>query len=213
MPHKPARRFWGGCGALVALGLLAGCGDIAGRLRGQETAPSATPDRNLAQGQALVFYYELLHRYATVGAAEQAEILTNIRRDYEGSPNPASTLRYAMAVAVPNQPATDLALAQKLLRQILSSPETLEPVEKATAFLELQKIDRQLALAGENRRLQGDAERDERGRIAALNRKLAAETDEKYRLRKALEEAQAKLDAIAQIERETTVRKSNGNKP
>jgi hypothetical protein len=160
-----------------------------------------------------VFYYELLHRYATVGAAEQAEILTNIRRDYEGSPNPGTTLRYAMAVAVPNQPATDLALAQKLLRQILSSPETLEPVEKATAFLELQKIDRQLALAGENRRLQGDAERDERGRIAALNRKLAAETDEKYRLRKALEEAQAKLDAIAQIERETTVRKSNGNKP
>ena len=82
----------------------------------------------------------------------------------------------------------------------------MTPVEHAAAFLELQKIDRQLALAADNRRLQNDSDRAERERLAAVNRRLAAETEENVRLRKALDEAQAKLDAIANIERQTTVR-------
>jgi hypothetical protein len=213
MPHKPARAAIGAFGAMLAVALLAGCASLGGASRSQSAAPAPGPDRNQMQGQALVFFYELLHRYATAGSAEQAEILTNIRRDFETAPSPSSQLRYALAVALPGQPATDHALAQKLLRQILSSPETLAPIELAAAYLELQKVDRQLALASENRRLQGDADRDERSRVAALNRKLATETEENYRLRKALEDAQAKLDAIAQIERETTVRKPNGTKP
>jgi hypothetical protein len=39
-----------------------------------------------------------------------------------------------------------------------------------------------------------------------VNRRLAAETEENARLRNSLDEAQAKLDAIANIERQTTVR-------
>ncbi len=39
-----------------------------------------------------------------------------------------------------------------------------------------------------------------------MNRRLAAESEENARLRKALDEAQAKLNAIANIERQTTVR-------
>jgi hypothetical protein len=161
----------------------------------------------------MLFFYELLHRYAKAGPAEQVEIIANIRRDFETAPSPSSQLRYALAVAVPGKPATDLTLAQQLLRQILSSPESLTAIEHATAFLELQKVDRQLALSGENRRLQSDTDRDERGRVAALNRRLATEAEENARLRKALEEAQAKLEAIAKIERETTVRKPNGTTP
>ncbi|MFO1426703.1 MAG: hypothetical protein U1F11_06960 [Steroidobacteraceae bacterium] len=197
----------------MLLALLAGCTSLGDRGRGVAPAAAPAPDRNQVQGQALLFYLELLHRYAKAGAAEQAEIFANIRRDYEAGATPSTTLHYALAVAVPGEPGTDLPLAQKLLRQLLSAPETLAPIEHATAFLELQKIDRLLALGSENRRLQAEADRTERERIATLNRRLASETEENARLRRSLEEAQAKLDAIAKIERETTVRKPNGSKP
>lgn len=191
---------------LAAATLLAGCATTTPE-RGRPTEPVAVPDRNQMQAQSLVFYLELLHRFAKAGPAEQAEIFANIRRDYESTPTPASQLRYALAVATPGHPSTDSALAQKLLRQLLSAPEAMTPVEHAAAFLELQKIDRQLALSAENRRLQNDSDRAERERLAALNRRLAAESEENARLRKALDDAQAKLDAIATIERQTTVRK------
>jgi hypothetical protein len=208
-PHRSAPRRAGGAAAGAALGLaalmLAGCASSPPE-RGGPAEPVAVPDRNQTQAQSLVFYLELLHRFAKAGPAEQSEILANIRRDYETAPSPSSELRYALAVATPGHPSTDFVLAQRLLRQLLSAPEAMSAVEHAAAFLELQKVDRQIALAAENRRLQNVSDRAERERLAALNRRLAAETEENARLRKALEDAQAKLDAIATIERQTTVR-------
>ena len=51
------------------------------------------PDGNQLQAQSLVFYLELLHRFAKAGPAEQSEIFANIRRDYETTPTPSSELR------------------------------------------------------------------------------------------------------------------------
>ncbi len=210
MPPEPTMRHsvpvlhHGALGLAALAALLAGC-TVTSPVRDRAAETVAQPDRNQMQAQSLAFYFELLHRFAKAGTAEQAEIFANIRRDYETTPTPSSELRYALAVATPGHPSADAVLAQKLLRQLLSAPEAMTPVEHAAAFLELQKVDRQLALAAENRRLQNDSDRAERERLAALNRRLAAETEENTRLRKALEDAQAKLDAIANIERQTTV--------
>lgn len=206
-PHRHAPvRYHGALGAAALAALFAGC-TITSPERDRAAEAVTQPDRNQMQAQSLAFYLELLHRFAKAGTAEQAEIFANIRRDYELAPTASSELRYALAVATPGHPSTDIVLAQQLLHQLLSAPEAMAPVEHAAAFLELQKIDRQLTLAAENSRLQTDSERAERDRLAALNRRLAAETEENARLRKALDDAQAKLNAIANIERETTVRK------
>ena len=79
--------------------------------------------------------------------------------------------------------------------------------ERSLALLELQQIDDHLTLEAENRRLQGDAVRADRERLSTVNRRLQLETDENARLRKELEEARAKLDAIANIERSLNERK------
>ncbi len=42
---------------------------------------------------------------------------------------------------------------------------------------------------------------DTRDKLQAINRRLAAESDENAQLRKALDEARAKLDAVTHIER------------
>jgi succinate dehydrogenase/fumarate reductase flavoprotein subunit len=58
-----------------------------------------------------------------------------------------------------------------------------------------------LTLDAENRRLQADAVRADKERMASANHRLQTEMDENARLRRELEEARAKLDAIANIER------------
>ncbi len=97
----------------------------------------------------------------------------------------------------------------------MANPEMLLSGERALAFLELQQIDDHLTLEAENRRLQGDAVRVDREHQGTANRNLQVETDENARLRKELDEARAKLDAIANIERSLNERKPNneGSQP
>jgi hypothetical protein len=73
-------------------------------------------------------------------------------------------------------------------------------------------VDAELRLNAENERLRAEAQRErtrERGTAAnpALSRRLQSEIEENARLRKALDEARAKLDAIATIEQNITERK------
>ena len=110
-------------------------------------------------------------------------------------------------LATPNHASTDTAEAERLLRELTATPESLVPAERSLARLELAQLERQSLLAAENRRLQAALERAERDRNSSASRRLQAELDENARLRKALEDAQKKLDAIADIERTITERK------
>lgn len=194
---------------LFCFAALAGCESFSGIGSGERdtAAPVPTVDRRETQAQAMVFFLELLQRMVLAPAAEQAEIFANIKRDYDTTGTPAARLRYALALATSNHASSDPANAQKLLRQVVAAPEALTPVENAIAFLELAQLDKQLALAAETQRLQAIGDRADRERIAALQRRVNAEVEENARLRKALEDARAKLDAIADIERQSTQRK------
>jgi hypothetical protein len=197
-----------GLALLLCLATLAGCESFSGIGSGDRGsgAPAPAVDRRETQAQAMVFFLELVQRMVLAPAAEQAEIFANIKRDYDTSGTPAARLRYAIALATPNHPSSDPANAQKLLRQVVAAPEALTPVENAIAFLELAKLDKQLALAAETQRLQAIGDRADRERIAALQRRVNTEVEENARLRKALEEARAKLEAIADIERRSSQR-------
>jgi hypothetical protein len=70
--------------------------------------------------------------------------------------------------------------------------------------VELKEVEQRLILQAENKRMRDDATRDDndtRDRLQAINRRLAAESDENVKLRKALDEARAKLEAVTHIER------------
>jgi hypothetical protein len=165
-------------------------------------------DRADTSAKLLATYVELLQRLVQGAPAQQAEILVTAQREYSQAPTPSKQLKYALVLAAPNHSGTDLPRAQKLLRELLATPETLLPVERGFAFLELQKVDKQVALVAENQRLQSGSDRVDRERLIAMNRKLQSELDENLRLRKALDEANAKLNAIANIEQSINERKS-----
>ncbi|MGB8326118.1 MAG: hypothetical protein WCE48_00925 [Steroidobacteraceae bacterium] len=191
---------------VAVAGLAAGCAGLGEKDRAASANPAA--DRAAQQAAAVTGYLETLQRLIHGGAAEQAEILADLRRDYETTPTASHELLYSLALATPGHVAWNLSSAQSHLRQLTAAPEALQPAERSLAILELQGVDQQLRLAAENARLRGEAERLEREHATSASRRLQAEIDENVRLRKQLEEAQAKLDAIANIERSITEPKS-----
>jgi hypothetical protein len=191
---------------LAALGacLAGGCTSLAGQ---HAPAPAPVVSPQATASALLAGYLQLLQRLVTGPPAEQAEIVATAQHDFDLAPTPSHQLKLALILGTQGHPATDLPKAQTLLRELMANPEVLLPGERALAFLELSQIDDHLTLEAENRRLQSDAARADREHIAKANTRLQAEADENARLRKELDEARAKLAAIANIERSLNERK------
>jgi hypothetical protein len=186
--------------ALIASGCTVGPG-----LRSPSPAPVV--NSAAAGSTALSEYLQLLQRLVQGKPAEQAEIVAHAQREYDTAPTPSRELKLALILGTPGHPASDLPKAQALLRELIANPEMLLPGERALTFLELSQIDDHLTLDAENRRLQSEVVRADQQRVAAATHRLQAEMDENARLRRELEEARAKLDAIANIERSLNERK------
>ena len=179
--------------------LATGCAavdDWTGLKRGKEPPPAPVID----DGQIIAEYLATLDRLGRGGAAVQAEILETTRAAYLADPSTRHRLTYAFVLGVPGHAATDSEGARRLLGEALASPETLLSSERALAEVMVRELDARLALTQENAALRSDTSTGERDRIASLNRRLQQETAEKERLRRELEEARAKLEAIAALE-------------
>jgi hypothetical protein len=197
-----------GVAALTAAALTSCGGSLPILKRPRDTQALPSVDRNSTETVVITSYLDVCLKLARGTPAEQAEILTNATNDYNAAPTPSRVLKYAMVLSTPGHAGTDLVVAQRLLREVLANPETLLPAERALAFLQLQQVERQQSLQADVRRLQSGAERTANERITQLTRRLTTESDENTRLKKALADAQAKLDAIANIERS-----SNNGRP
>jgi hypothetical protein len=197
-----------GSTTVLLLLALSGCTTVSG-----QRPPPPPPVVNPATTASALLsdYLQLLQRLVQGPPAEQAEILTTAQHDYDVAPTPSHQLKLALVLGTPGHPGTNLPKAQGMLRVLMANPEMLLPGERALAFLTLSQIDDHLTLDTENRRLQADAVKADRERVASANHRLQAEMDENARLRRELEEARAKLDAIANIERQLNARKPEGS--
>jgi hypothetical protein len=184
---------------VVVAGLAAGCTNVddwSGMKRRKDTTPVTQTD----DGALVADYLATLDRLGQGGAAQQAEIIESTRNAYLADPSTRKRLRYAFVLSVPGHAASDPAGARALLGEALATPETLLPSERALADLMVRDLDARLALTRENETLRNGSATEEESRIAELNRRLQAETVEKERLRRELEKAEAKLEAIATLE-------------
>lgn len=200
------RRTAAGLSALLVLGLSAGCSIFDGLgQKPPETAP--TPALTIEARQALD-NLDLLERLTAASPAEQAEIAEQARRVAELSPTASNRLRHALVLGLPGHATSDPMAARSALDALLATPEGLLPAELALAQVARRDVDARLALLSENQRLVTEAGREERERQKALNRRLQAQDDEITRLRKELDEALAKLEAVADLERNMAERKA-----
>ena len=198
----------------LALALLCACGCANfATMRNPPPAPhneNAAEDRDTVAAVFMAGMFQSMQHLAQAGPAEQAEIVASAREAYDRAPQQGSVkLRYALLLATPGHPARNPTLAQRLLRELAAQPEALQPPERAVTLVELAQINGEIELRAETERALQTADlRGERERNAAAQHRLQAEMDENAKLRKQVEDDQAKLDAIANIERNMTLRKS-----
>jgi hypothetical protein len=194
--------------AILSLGGCASMGKHA-----EPKAPVTVQERPDPDLESITATLRMMETLPEGDPARQAEMFESAKNAASLTPTTGNKLKYALALATPGHPGSDSVAAQRQLSELLATPETLLPVERLLAIVELKDVDQRLVLQAENKQLRDEAPRETRDKVQVVKSRLAAESDENLRLRKALEEAQAKLEAVTHIERSINDRGTNGSHP
>ena len=195
-------------GAAAALLLGVGCAPIKDWLQ----ASDADANRPVVAGSDTPsLYVQEMYELASGDPATQAEIYADAATAASLTSDTASKLRFALVLAMPNHAGSDPERAQDLLRDLLSRPELLTPMEKSLAVIHLRDIEERLVLGAETRRLRAENSRAARTEEAAVAQRIAAIEAENRQLRQSLAEAEQKLEAITTIERSIREQTDNNN--
>jgi hypothetical protein len=191
----------------IAAALLAGCSSVPERGPDPAPLPAAPPSVEVIQAGQLARYATDLQTLVQGNRTMQAELMNSARLAYGDARSGPAALRYGLMLAAPEHPQRDARQAHNVLQEALARPELLTLTERALGAVELARVDAELRLVTEVERLVAEIQERERLSTAsasersALTRRLQTETEESARLRKLLDEAKAKLDAITRMER------------
>ena len=101
----------------------------------------------------------------------------------------------------PGHPESDPEQAASVLREVLTQTILLTPAEISLATIHLNNVERQIIANSEARRLRASTSRAAQTQEQALGQRLTTVEAENRQLRRDLEEAEQKLEAITSIER------------
>lgn len=196
--------------ALVLL-LLAGCGSLDDWSSGNRRPPAPT---SASEAELVAGHLELMNNLGAGTATQQAEIAEAARVAFLADPGTAARLRYGLVLATPGHGHSDPAGARTLLGEVLATPERLLPAERALTEIVYREVNSQLALEAEIRQLQtAVAASDDRVKAEAEQRRLQAQLQQQAaeiaRLRRERDEALAKLEAVANLEKSLVERQSS----
>lgn len=188
---------------VLLLGLLTGCSGIGLQ---REPPADTVPSGEAMQAAQVNSLLTALASVVNGTPAEQAEVMAAARHDFEHARQGPAALRYGLLLAAPGHPARNPAEAQHLLRESLARPELLSVMERALAQVELERINAELRVGDEIQRLMTEAQQARERQnaepsAATLTRQLQAAQEQNAQLRRSLDDARAKLDAIAEFER------------
>jgi hypothetical protein len=189
--------------AILLATLLAGCASLPSP---REPAPDPVAASEAIDAAQLRHHLQALLTLVTGTPTQQAEVLAAARQGFADQRQGSGALHFGLVLAAPLHPARDPALGQQLLREALARPELLSTGQHALAVVELERVSAELRQDTENQRLAAELQQErDRTRAAssgaAQTRQLQLAQEEIARLRRELQEARAKLDAIAEFER------------
>lgn len=195
------------CAAFILVALTAGCTHVDDWLRGERRGAAETFG---GQPGDVGPYLGEMSQLASGDSATQAEIYADAAAAARLTADTVSRLRFALVLATPGHPGSDPDLAQNILRELLSQPELLTPIERSLATIHLGAVEERLTLNAEARRLRLASTRASNSEDEATAQRIASIESENRQLRQSLAEAQAKLDAITSIERSIREQSDNG---
>lgn len=185
--------------------LASGC---ASGFFAQQPPPPPKPviNHKATSSEALAEDFAVMEKLISAPPQQQMQMVGSAEEDFHTAPTPSRKLRLALILGTPDQAGSDLPRAQQMLQELAGDPQpSLLPGERSLISLELKQIGDYLTLQQENRNLQADAARV--GQLATLKHRLDGAAEENEKLKRQLGEAQAKLAAIANIEKSLNERK------
>jgi hypothetical protein len=156
-------------------------------------------------------YLETLAKMAPGDSARQQAELESRLSDAQATRSSSDTLRYALALGAAGYPSSNPVEAKRLITELLASPNTLEPLEVSFATSYLREFDARVALYAELARQREESEQKLRSLDATAERRADALAAENKQLKRALTEAERKLEAVAEMER--SLLEQAGEKP
>jgi hypothetical protein len=183
----------------VIVSVMAGCAQSSDWLKGRRTAKADDPII-LGAPEAETYLNEL--KNLTAGdPATQAEIFADAKSAATLTPGSNTNLRLALVLATPGHAESSPEQAQSLLREVLAQTELLTPAEVSLATIHLNYVERLIVANAEARRLRATSSRAARTEEQAISQRLSSVEAENRKLRRDLEAAEDKLEAITSIER------------
>jgi hypothetical protein len=187
---------------LIACGWLGGCESLL------PLKPAPTPVVTPPVTSVLDGYVAMLAILSGQDKVKQSDVFYEVEKNQTLTPTTLNLLSYALALTIPGHPNSDLMKGKRLLEQVLSNPERISSTEQSLAMIMLNSADQGLKAQAEMRRLSATV--DDRTRTQSNSeRRFQAQADEINRLRKALDAAQQKLDAIRDIEKSISERSTS----
>jgi hypothetical protein len=181
---------------------LSGCAQTQGWLNSIRDSSWLTGNKSGVDSHPTAEEYLIeLSQLSSSDPVLQAEVFAEVKAAAGQTPGPSTTLQYALALATPGHPESDPEAAQSLLRELLTQPALMTPEEILLATVYLKSTEELILLNAETRRLRASVDRVQRTEAEAVNRRLVTVEAENRRLRRELEEAEDKLEAITSIER------------
>ena len=202
-----ARRSRAPVGLLLAVAVVSGCAQTRSWLDKVTPGGERSDDTVILGAPTADDYLSELEKLATGDPATQIEIYADAESRATLTPDPSTTLRFALVLATPGHTETDPQRTQGLLRELLAQMPLMTPTEIALAQIYLNTVEQRIVIESEARRLRQSSSRQARTEEQAINQRLAAVESENRRLRQELEDAESKLDAITSIER--SIREEN----
>ena len=184
--------------AVVAL-LFTGCAQTSDWLQGRRSTLSGGPV--ILGAPAADVYLEELRLLAAGDPATQAEIFADADAAAKLIPGANTQLRLALVLATPGHSESNPEQAQSMLREVLTQTLLLTPAEIALATIHLNSVERMIVVNAEARRSRTSSSRAARTEGRAIGQRLATVEAENRQLRRELDEAEDKLEAITTIER------------
>lgn len=181
--------------------LLTGCSQTKGWLNSVRGSSPPSDEQVILGAPGADEYLKELRDLSSGDPALQAEIFADSEAGAQLTPNPSTNLRFALVLATTGHPETDPQQAQNMLRELLTQTELMTQAEISLATIYLKSTEELMVLSSEARRLRASSDRTQRTEEAAINQRLATVEAENRRLRRELEDAESKLDAITSIER------------
>jgi hypothetical protein len=184
---------------MVALSASAGLQKTHTKLPGPTASDKAVP-----KSADLSSYFEMLDKLGPGDPERQATELEAIRLAAQQSPTSSNRLHYAIALGAAGHPESNPIEGRHLISELLAGPHDLRPQEVMLANAYLLEFDARVALYADLARQREESDRKLQAENADSERRYGALNTETQRLRKALADAERKLEAVAEMERNLT---------